>query len=126
MLVTFLVVFDDKRGRLSHIGEDLMSARKFTLILILIFAAQFLSVAQESADRSNSETEQASNISYKVDFQKIIIQNIPVTITLTPEEKKVLLHPVKVSLNDSVFLLNPTGNSYSFKQFFFCSEFCVV
>jgi len=95
-----------------------MSARKITLILILIFAAQFLSVAQESADRSNSETEQASNISYKVDFQKIIIQNIPVTITLTPEEKKVLLHPVKVSLNDSVFLLNPTGNSYSFKHSF--------
>jgi hypothetical protein len=87
-----------------------MSARNLTLVLLFVFSTQLLSVAQESADPSTPETEQTPGISYNVDFQKIIIQNIPVTITLTPEGKKVVLHPVKVSLNDSVFVLNPDGN----------------
>jgi Na+/H+ antiporter NhaC len=95
-----------------------MSARNLTLVLLFVFSTQLLSVAQESADPSTPETEQTPGISYNVDFQKIIIQNIPVTITLTPEGKKVVLHPVKVSLNDSVFVLNPDGNSYSFKYSF--------
>jgi len=95
-----------------------MSARNLTLVLLFVFSTQLLSVAQESAGPLTPETEQTPGASYNVDFQKIIIQNIPVTITLTPEEKKVVLHPVKVSLNDSVFVLNQDGNSYSFKYSF--------
>ncbi len=95
-----------------------MSIKYFVSILIFIFGLQLLSVAQETDSLEVKRSDHSANITYSIDFQKIIIQNIPVTINIKPAESNSVLHPVKIILNDSAFILDPEGNSYSFKYSF--------
>ena len=93
-----------------------MSIKYFVSILTFILGLQLLSVAQETDSAEVKEPDHSAKITYSIDFQKIIIQDIPVTINIKPAESNSVLHPVKIILNDSAFILDPEGNSYSFSK----------
>ncbi len=97
-----------------------MSKKFFVPVFFLIFL-QFVCSAKSENGLQTSGTE-----NYSVEIPQIIIRNIPVTITLTPENQNSLLHSVTVFINDSSFLLEPAGNTLSFKYVFSKNENVII
>ncbi len=103
-----------------------MSTKQLLLLFAFILFVQYHCVAQENNSQKTPLTEQISGNNYSIKLQKIIIQNIPVDISITPDNVTDKLYPVKVFFNDSAFSLSPEGNSYSFKYSFSHKEDVII
>ncbi len=103
-----------------------MSTKQLLLLFVFILFVQYHCVAQENNSQKTPLTEQISGNNYSIKLQKIIIQNIPVDISITPDNVTDKLYPVKVFFNDSAFSLSPEGNSYSFKYSFSHKEDVII
>ncbi len=103
-----------------------MSTKQLLLLFVFILFVQYHCVAQENNSQKTPLTEQISGNNYSIKLQNIIIQNIPVDISITPDNVMDKLYPVKVIFNDSAFSLSPEGNSYSFKYSFSHKEDVII